>query len=106
MLLKAEAVPYWAHFFSLAMLPDHWLGEVGKVMELILVLPATTASAERSFSRMKLIKTPLRSTMSQEKLNHFMLIGPNPDLVNEIDSTKIAKEFVDRCYDNTHGGIK
>ena len=39
--------------------------------------------------------------MSQEQLKHFMLIGLNPDLVDEIDSTKIAKEFVDRCYDNT-----
>ena len=38
--------------------------EVCKVMELIQVLPATTASPERSFSRSKLIKTPLRSTMT------------------------------------------
>ena len=81
------------------------MSEVRKVMELILVLPATTASAERSFSRMKLIKTPLRSRMSQERLNHFMLIGLNADLVDEIDSTKIAKEFVDRCYDNTRNKL-
>ena len=80
------------------------MSEVRKVMELILVLPATTASAERSFSRMKLIKTPLRSRMSQERLNHFMLIGLNPDLVDEIDSTKIAKEFVDRCFLFSGGG--
>ena len=43
--------------------------------------------------------------MSQEKLNHFMLIDSNPDLVDEIDSTKIAKEFVDRCYDNTRNKL-
>ena len=34
------------------------LTEVCKVMELIFVIPATTASPERSFSRLKLIKTP------------------------------------------------
>ena len=62
------------------------LSQVCKVMELILVLPATTAEAERCFSRLKLILTHLRSTLTQERLNHFMVMGLYPDLVDNLDT--------------------
>ena len=81
------------------------LCEVSKLMELILVLPATTSSAERSFSKMKLILTPLRSTMSQERLNHLMMLGLNPNLLDTFDSNEIAKEFVSQCDNNTRNNL-
>ena len=67
--------------------------EVCKVMELIQVLPATTASPERSFSRLKLIKTPTRSTMTQKRLNHFMMVALQPELADNLSTEKIADEF-------------
>ena len=39
------------------------------------VLPVTTATVERSFSGMKLIKTRLRSRLGEETLNHTMQIS-------------------------------
>ena len=69
------------------------LSEVAKLLKLFLVVPATTATAERSFSDLKFIKTPLRSSMTQKRLNHFMLISQNKELVDKIDTTKIAEEF-------------
>ena len=33
------------------------LSEVGVIVKLVMILPATTASPERSFSKMKLTKT-------------------------------------------------
>ena len=77
------------------------LSEVAKLLELVLVLPATTATAERSFSKLKLVKTHLRSTMKQTRLNHFMLLGLNQELLDKLDTNKIAQEFVSQCYDNT-----
>ena len=35
---------------------------------ILLTIPATVASAERSFSKLKLVKNYLRSTMSQDRL--------------------------------------
>ena len=83
------------------------LTEVCKVMELILVIPATTASLERSFSRLKLIKIPLRSTMKQWCLNHFMMVNSlHPELADNLSTKEIADEFVSHCNDNKYVLVK
>ena len=38
-------------------------------------IPVTVASAERSFSKLKLIKTYLRSSISQERLDGLVLLA-------------------------------
>ena len=40
-----------------------------------LAIPVTTASVERSFSQMKLIKTRLRSSLKDSSLSHLMKIA-------------------------------
>ena len=47
------------------------LGVYGKLVRLMLVMPATIADSDRSFSAVRRIKTYLRSMMSQQRLNHF-----------------------------------
>ena len=42
--------------------------DVVTVFKIFLTLPVTVASAERSFSKLKLIKNYMRSTMSQDRL--------------------------------------
>ncbi|XP_025198446.1 zinc finger MYM-type protein 1-like [Melanaphis sacchari] len=51
----------------------------------ICTLPPTSASAERCFSKLKLIKTNLRSTMSESRLDHLMVISCNPDIDINMD---------------------
>jgi len=46
----------------------------------ICTLPPTSASEERCFSKLKLIKTNLRSTMSETRLDYLMVISCNPDI--------------------------
>ena len=41
---------------------------------MVLVMPATNATSERSFSAFRPIKTYFRSLMLQERLNHLMLL--------------------------------
>ena len=50
------------------------LAEVTNLAKLALVLPATNATNESSFSAMKRIKTYLRSTTSGNQSNHCMLL--------------------------------
>ena len=49
-----------------------FFSEVCRLAHLILVMPATNAVSERSFSAMRRLKTYLRSTMCQSRLNHVM----------------------------------
>ena len=47
---------------------------LSKLAEILEVIPVTTATIERSFSSMKLIKTRLRSRLGEETLEHTMRI--------------------------------
>ena len=70
------------------------LSEVIKLFEIVLILPATNATSERSFSKLKLIKTHTRTSMLQERLNHYMVLGIYKKHLDDIDLKKLAKEFV------------
>ena len=70
--------------------------EVYVLVNLILVMPATNSSSERSFSLLKLIKTNLRSTMGQTRLNHLMILSIYKDKLDELNLTIPAKLFIDK----------
>ena len=61
------------------------------VLKLLLVMPATNATSERSFSALRRIKTYLRTTMNQMRLNNLMALHIHSD---KTDSSSIADEFV------------
>lgn len=62
-------------------------------LRILLTLPLSVASAERSFSKLKLIKTYLRSTMSQERLVGLATISIESDIARQLDSKALIKEF-------------
>ena len=70
------------------------LPEVTKLAKLLIVLPATNATNERSFSAMKRIKTYLRSTTSGNRLNHCMLLHVHCKKTDQLKMIETAKEFV------------
>ena len=45
---------------------------------------------------MKIIKTYLRSTMKQERLNHFMILHAYKDRLENLNLNKIANEFISK----------
>jgi len=51
-------------------LPNLWV-----TLRIMMTISVTTANYERSFSKLKFIKTYLRSTMTEERLNNFALIS-------------------------------
>ena len=65
----------------------------GNALRILLTLPVTVASAERSFSKLKLIKNYLRSNMGQERLVDLAILGIESDLAKSIDFDCIINSF-------------
>lgn len=62
-------------------------------LRVLLTIPVTIASAERSFSKLKLIKTYLRSTMAQERLNSLAILSIENDIAKNLDFKEILRTF-------------
>ena len=71
------------------------LSQVIKLIWLIQVNPASYAISERLFSAMRRIKTYLRSTMGQSRLNAVMLLYIHKEKTDQISTVDIANEFVE-----------
>lgn len=56
-------------------------------------MPVTVAHGERSFSKLKLIKTYLRSNMSQFRLSNLAIISIEEDISNNLDVGDLIREF-------------
>ena len=74
--------------------PVEMIEEVQKLIRIYLTIPLTTATAERSFSALKLLKTYLRSSMSAERLNNSFLCFVYKERTDQIDVRRIAMDFV------------
>ena len=70
------------------------LSEVNKMLFLYLTAPMTSSTAERLFSSLRRLKTYLRSTMTQKKLNHIQLLHVHKQRTDEIDVHKIMQTFI------------
>ena len=66
--------------------------EVNTLLHVYLTVPMTSATAERSFSSLRRVKTYLQSTVSQERLNHILL-HTHKVFIDELN-VELAKEFI------------
>ena len=72
------------------------LPELSKAIKILAVIPATSCSAERSFSSLRRLKTYLHNTMGQERLSNLALIHIERDYVNKVmneDMNKMIDTF-------------
>ena len=69
---------------------------VSVAYRILLTIPVTVASAERSFSKLKLLKNCLRSTMLQDRLNGLATCCIEKDMLDSIDLDIILNDFASR----------
>ena len=69
---------------------------VMQVAKLIAIMPATNAVSERSFSALRCLKTWIRSSMNQSRLNWCLILHIHCDEADKLDLTAIAHEFISR----------
>ena len=63
------------------------------LIELVLIMPASNASSERFFSVLPRIKSRMRSTMGQARLNHLVICSIFKDELYEQNLMEILNEF-------------
>jgi hypothetical protein len=70
--------------------------ETLKIIAVLLVVPASAANAERSFSALRRLKTWFRSTIAQERLTHLAILNCHKERVKHINIDAICQEFVSK----------
>lgn len=63
------------------------------IYKFLTTLPMTQVGCERCFSKMKIIKTRLRSTMGNENLETFMLMSCEKDLLEAVNEEVIINNL-------------
>lgn len=71
------------------------------LLKIGITLPVSSASTERSFSKLKIIKNRLRTTMGEERLKGLMVTSSEADLLDaeKIDYVKIMDLFTKNAPD-------
>ncbi|XDV43863.1 hypothetical protein PO909_012260 [Leuciscus waleckii] len=62
-------------------------------LRVFLTMPLTVASAERSFSKLKLVKSYLRSTMNNDRLTHLAIISIENNLARSTSFDEILEKW-------------
>ena len=72
--------------------------ETTKLLRILITIPMTSVEAERTFSSLKRIKTFLRNTMGQSRLNSLSVISIGRDLIKNCTSFKeeVMEKFINQ----------
>ena len=74
--------------------PDYF-PNIRTLMLIMITIPITSCECERSISLLQLVKSTLRTTMSEERLNGLALTQYYHDI--HLDPNEIVAEFA-RCH--------
>ncbi|KAF0774066.1 zinc finger MYM-type protein 1-like [Aphis craccivora] len=63
------------------------------MLKIFVTIPVTSCSCERAFSKLSLIKTKLRSTMHQDRLDGLLTMSIEQKLAYNINIDKVIEQF-------------
>ena len=95
-ILNGNIVEYFDHILKCVKCQQHQLMmmlNIANLLKLLLVNPAISANAERSFSLARRFKTWIRSTMLPGCLNAIAILHEYKTLTDRLNLTDITKEF-------------
>ena len=92
-LLRSKGVKSMEDIMKELLLLQHGFPEVYHLIKVAMTIPVTSATAERSFSVLKRIKTYLRATMGQERLTHLSVLSIERELSKSIDLDLVIDRF-------------
>lgn len=81
------------NIFEKAELSKSILPWANRICHLALTAPVTTASDERTFSKLKLIKNYLRSKMDDQRLNALIMLSCEKDITDSLDIDDLVHKW-------------
>ncbi|GFV30557.1 uncharacterized protein TNCV_41821 [Trichonephila clavipes] len=103
-LIKLNSIKDLGNFSMIQKFAAPSLPDVCITVFLFLTLPVTSAMAERSFSKLKLIKNYLRCTMSEERLSYLSLINIEQQETRKIELDELITDFAKKNVTIAAGG--
>ena len=98
--LKRRDRPISVAEISEEMRENHALADMApnfiSALKTYIVLPSSACEAERSFSTLRRLKTYLRSTQTQQRLNDLAILSLHRDHAEALDLNEAVNEFVSR----------
>ena len=84
------------YFVSLSRAQRVLLSQVSRLVQLMLIMPATNAtmSSERLFSALRRVKNYPRTTMQQQRLNNLLVMHIHKECTDHLDLRSTATEFI------------
>ncbi|KAL5825154.1 hypothetical protein ACOSQ3_021217 [Xanthoceras sorbifolium] len=73
---------------------SHHFPLIDRLIRLILTLPVSTATTERSFSATKLVKTGLRNKMDDKFLANYLVVYIEKEIAEKFNSESIIDDFM------------
>ena len=70
-----------------------FLPSLAKAYQLALTIPVSVASNERSFSKLRLVKNYLRSTLKEDRLDDLMILTSASDILDSLDLDKLSNDW-------------
>lgn len=76
---------------------------VYKLLNLALILPVATATVERAFSAMAIVKSQLRNRMNDKWMNESLIVYIEKDIFDKVENESIMQYF--QCMGNRRGQL-
>lgn len=70
------------------------MSQMFRLIRILLTIPCTTVTCERSFSALRRLKTYLRSLLLAERLNHIAILHIYRNIVQNMDLDPIIKKWI------------
>ena len=64
-----------------------------EAIKCFVSIPTTSCSCERAYSKLVNVKTKLRSTMGQERLDALLFLHIEQELCTNVDNNSVIAEF-------------
>lgn len=80
-----------------------WLNDCGRIeifnnmyqtLKMFVIIPVTSCTCERVFSKLSIVKSKLRTTMAQDRLESLMLLFTEQEFACKLDYNDIINEFI------------